>query len=120
MKYLYILGTIIFTVYGQVVIKWQVGQAGTMPSGLDEKLFYLLRVTANPWVISSLIAAFVAFLCWVGALSKFELSVAYPFVSLSFVLVMLMSAVIFNESITVSKVVGITLIILGIVVGSRT
>jgi multidrug transporter EmrE-like cation transporter len=120
MKYLYILGTIILSVYGQVIIKWQVGQTGPMPHELNEKLFYLLRVTTNPWVISSLFAAFLAFLCWVAALSKFELSFAYPFMSLSFILVMLMSALFFNESITVFKVAGITLIVIGIIVGSRT
>jgi multidrug transporter EmrE-like cation transporter len=119
MKYLYIISTIFFTVYGQVVTKWQVEQAGPMPPEMNEKLLYLLRVTSNPWVISSLIAAFLAFLCWVVALSKFQLSVAYPFMSLSFVLVVLMSAVLFNESVTIFKIAGIMLIVLGIIVGSR-
>jgi hypothetical protein len=42
MGYLYILGTIFFTVYGQIVLKWRVGQAGVMPDELVAKLGYVL------------------------------------------------------------------------------
>ena len=54
-----------------------------------------------------------------AAMTKFEISHAYPFMSLNFVLVLLLSAVFFNETITLLKVAGLALIILGIIVGSQ-
>ena len=92
MDYLYILGAILFTVYGQVVIKWQVSNAGAFPGDAAEKMWFLLRLAVNPWVISSLCGAFLAFLCWMVAMTKFDLSYAYPFMSLSFVFVLMTPA----------------------------
>jgi multidrug transporter EmrE-like cation transporter len=54
-----------------------------------------------------------------AAMTKFELSYAYPFMSLAFVLVLGLSAVFFQEAITMPKVLGLSLIILGIIIGSR-
>ena len=119
MDYLYIFGTIFFTVYGQLVTKWQVAGAGAFPVEATEKLKFLLRLVLNPWIISSLTAAFLAFLCWVAAMTKFELSHAYPFTSLAFVLVLGLSAILFHEAITVPKVLGVAFIMVGIIVGSR-
>jgi multidrug transporter EmrE-like cation transporter len=119
MDYLYIFGTILFTVYGQLIIKWQAANAGHFPTDATAKVSFLLRLLLNPWVFSSLIAAFLAFLCWIAALTKFELSFAYPFMSLAFVVVLVLSVLLLNESITGPKIVGMMLIVAGIIIGSR-
>ena len=97
MGYLLIFGTILFTVYGQIIIKWQVTNAGDFPVDLTGKLWFLLRLAINPWVISSLCGAFLAFICWMAAMTKFDLSYAYPFVSLSFVMVLILSSIFFHD-----------------------
>jgi multidrug transporter EmrE-like cation transporter len=117
--YLYIFGTIVFTVYGQIVLKWQVSQTGAMPDGFAAKTQFIMQMLLNPWVISGLVGAFLAFLCWMGAVSKFDLSYAYPFTSLSFLLVLIFSAAFFREPITVSKVFALSLVIVGLIIGSR-
>ncbi len=117
--YLYILGTVLCTVYAQLIIKWQAAGAGSMPAETGKKVLFFSRLMVNPWVISSLFAAFLAFLCWTAAMTKFKLSYAYPFISLGFVLVLLMSAVCFHEAITLPKLLGMSLIVIGIIVGSQ-
>jgi multidrug transporter EmrE-like cation transporter len=119
MGYLYIFGTIFFTVYGQLILKWQVSQAGLFPADTPGKIWFILRLLLNPWVMSGIVGAFLAFLSWMAAMTKFELSYAYPFMSLAFVLVLGLSAVFFQEAITMPKVLGLSLIILGIIIGSR-
>jgi len=119
MDFLYIFGTILLTVYGQIIIKWQVSKMGTFPEEATEKGWFLVGMMLNPWVLSCLAAAFLAFLMWVAALSKFELSYAYPFMSLSFVLVLILSGVLFHEGLTLSKIMGVACIIVGIIIGSR-
>ncbi|MCP4370156.1 MAG: EamA family transporter [Deltaproteobacteria bacterium] len=119
MGYFYIFGTICFTVYGQMILKWQVNQAGAFPADAVEKAWFILRLLLNPWVVSSMIGAFLAFLCWMAAMTKFELSYAYPFTSLGFLLVMVLSTAFFGESITWLKALGVFLIIMGIIVGSQ-
>ncbi|MDB9312956.1 EamA family transporter [Spirulina sp. CS-785/01] len=119
MSYLYIFFTILFTVYGQIVIKWQVQLAGAFPQENIGKLQYLTKLLLNPWVISGFVSAFLAALSWMAAMTKFDLSYAYPFMSLAFVLVMFFSAIFFEESITLPKSIGLALIVLGIIIGSK-
>jgi multidrug transporter EmrE-like cation transporter len=54
-----------------------------------------------------------------AALTQFDLSYAYPFMSLSFVLVLVFSVVLFGETATAPRIIGILLILAGIAVGSR-
>ena len=88
--------TVLFTVYGQLIIKWQVNLAGVLPASLSGKAIFLFHLFLNPWIISSLLSAFFAALCWMSAMSKLELSYAYPFMSLSFVLVFILSIIFFH------------------------
>jgi multidrug transporter EmrE-like cation transporter len=69
--------------------------------------------------VSALAAALLAALSWMAAMTKLDLSHAYPFTSLSFVLVALASAWLLNEPLTGPKIAGIALICLGIAVGSQ-
>lgn len=120
MKYIYIILPIIFTVYGQIALKWQVGKLDPSQNMLSDKYVYYFVLLKNPWIWSSFLAAFLASLVWMAAVSKFDLSYAYPFMSVSFALVLFFSAVLFNEPVNLYKVLGIFFIILGVVITSRS
>jgi multidrug transporter EmrE-like cation transporter len=119
MSYLYIFLTILLTVYGQIAIKWQVLKVGALPEGLPEKISFLLHLLLNPWIFSALAAAFLASFFWMAALTKLQLSHAYPFMGLSFVAVLLASGLFFQEPVTMLKLLGVSLIVLGMVVASQ-
>jgi multidrug transporter EmrE-like cation transporter len=119
MGYVFIALTVLLTAYGQLAIKWQVGLAGPLPETVDQKLLYFARLLLNPWVVSAIAAAFAAMICWMGAMTKFELSKAYPFMALNFVLVGAASIWLFDEQLSAAKVAGVALIVVGLVVLSR-
>jgi multidrug transporter EmrE-like cation transporter len=119
MSWVYVTATILLTVYGQLIVKWQVQKAGALPAALGDKVEFLARLVVHPWMISVFVAAFIAALSWMAAMTRLELSRAYPFVSLSFVLVLIFSAVFFGEALTIAKVMGVALILAGLIVGSR-
>lgn len=110
--------TIILTVYGQIVVKWQVAGLGTLPADFFEKLQALAGLLINPWIISVFVAAFLAAMSWMAAMTRLELSYAYPFVSLTFPSVLILSVLFFNEPIGWQKIVGIVFIVTGVVIGS--
>lgn len=121
MGYLYIFGTIFFTVYGQLVLKWRISGYGELPDGsFVDKVIFLLKLLLDPFVFSGFASAFIASLFWMAAMTKFEVSYAYPFMSLSFVLVFLLAAILFHESVTIYKIAGLILIVLGIYISSRS
>lgn len=111
--YLYIAATIALTVYGQVVLKWRMDQVGPLRQGFGPALRQLIVLVVDPVIASSFIAAFLASLTWMAALSRFELSFAYPFMSLSFVIVTVLGVWLLGESLTPHKAIGVTLILVG-------
>jgi multidrug transporter EmrE-like cation transporter len=117
--YAFVALTVGLTVYGQLIIKWQAKKAGPFPDGARDRLDYLGHFLINPWVISSLAGAVVAAFAWIAALSRLDLSTAYPFVAASFALVLILSAIVFDERLTVPKIVGAVLILLGLIIGSQ-
>lgn len=117
--FVYVLGSILFTVYGQLIVKWQVIKVGALPRTFSEKIPFLAHLVLNPWILSAMAAGFCALLCWLAAMTKFELSYAYPFMSLAFVLVLILSSILFHEPVTIGKVLGVALVIAGLIVASR-
>ena len=112
----YILSTIIFTVYSQLIMRWQVSLAGPLPNLLYDKIISVGNLLLNPWVISGIVATFFAGVSWMLAMTKFEISYAFPFVSLNYVLVLLLGFVFFQENMSATKLVGSALILFGIIV----
>lgn len=55
---------------------------------------------------------------WISALRTVKLSYAYPFQSLGYVLVGVLSIYVFREKITIPHVVGLIVIVLGVAVMS--
>lgn len=111
--------TLAFTVYGQLVLKWQMGGAGPLPEGAVAKLSFLLLQFLNPWILSGFVSAFLASLAWMAAMTRFDLGYAYPFMSLAFVIVMVLGVVFFGESPSLQKATGTLLVMAGLVVIAR-
>jgi uncharacterized membrane protein len=83
------------------------------------KLLFIGRLLLKPWVITALAASFLSGIAWMMAMTKFELSYAFPFVGLNFVLVLAASFLFLNETISIAKLVGATFIVIGVVVIAR-
>jgi multidrug transporter EmrE-like cation transporter len=116
--FVYIGAAILLTLYGQIVVKWQVNMFGSHPSGMSQSFAFLLKMLANPWVLSGFLAAFGAAMAWMLAVSRLNLSYAYPFMSVTFPSILLCSYLVFKEPIRLGNVVGVGLIVLGIVIHS--
>jgi undecaprenyl phosphate-alpha-L-ara4N flippase subunit ArnF len=118
MNYLYIFGTILFTVYGQIILKWRIKKLNwTMIDGnLFEKVKCYLELFFDPYIISGLFSAFIASVFWVMAMSKLELTIAYPFMSLAPPIVFLLGVYFLGEAFTIGKLLGLVFIIIGIII----
>lgn len=119
MGYVYILATLLLTTYGQLILKWRLNQFGPFPTGLSAQLKFFLIALTDIYVLSSFFAAFLASLTWIATLTKFNLSYAYPYMSLSFILVLFLSYYIFNEPLKLTGIAGALLIIAGLYLASR-
>lgn len=73
-----------------------------------------LAVGTSPGVVVGLFAYGFSALLWLFVLARLDVSVAYAFVALGFLLVMAFGALVFNEPLTARKVAGTLLVAAGI------
>jgi drug/metabolite transporter (DMT)-like permease len=79
----------------------------------------VLAVLTSPGVIGGLFLYGIATVLWLGVLSRMELSQAFPFVGLSFVLAAVLGYFVFAEAVSATRVAGIALIVAGVVLVGR-
>jgi drug/metabolite transporter (DMT)-like permease len=80
----------------------------------------LALILMNSFILIWMALLVPSMLLWLKALSMTDLSFAYPFQSLSLVLISLGSVVLLKESVTVRQWAGICLILLGIILISHS
>jgi drug/metabolite transporter (DMT)-like permease len=116
----YILISVLAGGVGQVLLKKGMTSFGPLTLTVSQIGSILWRMVTNPYVILGLgIYGFSAIL-WMIALSRVNLSYAYPFASLGYVVMLLASWQLFHEDISLLRLIGCGVIILGIVIISRT
>lgn len=78
-----------------------------------------IRVVLNPWVFSGLSCYAISIVLWMYVLSKVQVSFAYPFLSVGYVIVVGAAYLFFREPVSVMKLAGIALICAGVVLVAR-
>jgi drug/metabolite transporter (DMT)-like permease len=115
----FIFLTVFLTVGGQLLVKHGMTQAGRAPSDLRELPWFIARALLLPANFCGLACAFLAAFSWMAALTKCELGFAYPFTSLSIVLVLAASTWMFGEKIVFQQWAGVAVVCLGLWIASR-
>lgn len=110
-----ILISVAFGAVGQLLFKAALNSLGVLELSVD----MFVRMATNPLLLLGLGIFGVSTLLWLLALSKADLSFAYPFLSLTYFAVLLGGAVLFNEQITVARVTGFAVVIVGLLVVAR-
>lgn len=119
-NHFYIFLSIGFAVASQLIIKWKMSAfTFSTTATISDKFLFAFSMLLNPYIILSLILTLLSGLSWMIAMTKFEISYAYPFTLLGLILVTLLSVILFNESIDGYKIVGICFVITGIYVISK-
>lgn len=113
--YFYLFLNIFFTVYSQIVLKWQLNLCGDFPEQFKDKILFFISFIFKPWVFSSLLAVVFASVTWILTLSRLELSSVYPFTMISFVIILILSSLIFQESVDKNKILGVFFILVGLI-----
>ena len=94
---------------GQILLKVAADQ---IAAAKDAPLW--LRAISNPYLIGACVLYAAATALWVWILSGAQLSRAYPFVVLSFILTPLLALIFLHERLTPGYLVGMALIVAGL------
>ena len=111
-----VTSSVILGVVGQLFMKQGMALVGAIQS---INLQIILNIFLNLWVLAGLTCYGLAMIIWLGVLAELELSLAYPMLSLGYIVVALGSWVMFDENISAIRWIGIFVIIGGVVFISR-
>jgi drug/metabolite transporter (DMT)-like permease len=117
---LYILVSVVAGAVGQVLLKKGMASMGPLTLSIEQLGNVLWRIGTNPYVIVGLLIYVGGTVFWLTALSRVDLSYAYPFASLSYVVMLIASWQLFNENITVLRLLGTLIVCLGVFIISRS
>ena len=111
--------SIVTAVVSQMLFRAGVGSIGKLTLTREALPSELLKIITSPAVMVGLLLYSLGFLAWLSAMSRLGLSYVYPFTSVNYVLVLLMSWLIFNEPLSLLRWLGVAVIIFGVFLASR-
>ena len=78
------------------------------------------QLATEPYIFGGLICYVISVVVWILALSRVEVSIAYPMLSIGYVVNALAAWYLFGEVVTPMRLLGIGIIILGVFVVARS
>lgn len=120
MAIVYILISVMGGAIGQLLLKKGMSTLGPLTISPNQLIPVVWSMVTNPFVVVGLSIYVIGTFFWLAALSRVDLSFAYPFASLSYVVMLIGSWLIFHEDITLLRIVGTITIIIGVILISRS
>ena len=111
-------GSVLLVSGAQLGMRWSMTRLPQPSQWLDAISQGDVLLPALAMVVAAIVAYALSMLCWLLALRDLPLGRAYSLLSISYALVYLLAASlpVFHESFTLSKTLGVTLVILGVLV----
>jgi len=111
--------SVCLAVAGQLLLKMGMLRMGKFSLNISTVVQQYARILVNPFIIAGIIGFALSVLVWLYVLSRLELSFAYPFTALNYVLILLASYFVLRETITPVKIMGVAVIVAGVYLISR-
>jgi uncharacterized membrane protein len=114
MVYYLVIISIIAMSGAQLLLKKGLLSIGQSPHSFAELAGFFIKACTNIYIIFAVVLTIITALSWLQAASKAEISHIYPFMALSYVLVAIVSIIIFKENVTAIRWLGIAIICVGV------
>ena len=101
-----------------IQVTWKLAVAG-LPANASIAATALGAIS-SPYFYAAMLAFGAQLFNWIRVLAKADLSFAQPFTALSYLSVMMISGFFLHEAISISRILGVGLILLGVFLISRT
>ena len=111
-----VIGYVVLNSFGALIIKYKINAIGEVQLGsLKSIINYFIELLKSPLIICGILSIFISAFVWMTALSRLQISLAYPVaVGLNFFIVVTVALIFFGEQLSVGKVIGIVLIFISI------
>lgn len=109
-----ILTGVLLNAAAQLLLKAGTNAFGVLTLTREQWLGTTFAVATNPHIVAGLACYVVSVGVWIGALSRVEVSVAYPMLSIGYVVNALAAWYLFGEALSMQRWLGIGFIVIGV------
>jgi len=111
---------VLLNAVAQLALKASVSETGIINLDMQTLFTTAGSLVSNLWLWLGLLCYAVSVVVWLLALSRVDVSVAYPMLSVGYVVNAIAAWQMFGEPLNIGKVVGIGIIIVGVYVLARS
>jgi multidrug transporter EmrE-like cation transporter len=104
----------------QLMLKAGTNRVGEFSFALDNLVPIGSRLASSPFILGGLACYVVSVVVWILALSRVPVSIAYPMLSVGYIVNAGAAWMLFGESLSAQKLVGIAFIIVGVFLVARS
>jgi drug/metabolite transporter (DMT)-like permease len=108
------------TVTGELLFKTGMNRHGELNVSLSTLIPTAIKLFTSPFVLGGFVFVFSGALFWLAVLSRWPLSLAYPLLSISYIIGIVASVLLLKEKVSPLQIAGVFVIILGVFLVSRS
>ena len=104
----------------QLLLKAGTNAVGVFAFSSDNLVPVGWKLATEPHIVGGLGCYVLSVIVWILALSRVEVSIAYPMLSIGYVVNALAAWYLFGEAVTLTRLTGIGIIIIGVYIVARS
>jgi len=116
----FIITGVLLNAVAQLALKASVHEMGAIVITLDSLLPVAWRLARQPWLWAGLGCYGVSVAVWILALSRVDVTIAYPMLSIGYVVSAIAAWLLFGEVLTAGRLTGIGIIMVGVCVLAKS
>lgn len=118
--FIFIVLTVILNAVSQLLMKSGMDKVGQAEFSSSKLISLLVSAFTNPLIVLGLLTMTISMGTHLMSLSRFDVSFAFPFISLAYVIVAAWGYFVLGEDVNAQRIAGIGIIVLGTVVLARS
>ena len=115
-----IITGVLLNAIAQLALKASVREMGEIKLSLNDAWPVTQQLMLEPSLWLGLLCYGISVIIWILALSRVDVTIAYPMLSIGYIVNALFAWLLFGESLTLERLVGIGVIILGVYILARS
>ncbi len=115
-----VLTGVLLNAFAQLLLKAGTNVVGHFEFQLDNLIPIGMKIAFQPYILGGMACYAVSLVVWIMALSRVPVSIAYPMLSIGYVVNAAVAYLWFGEPLVAQKLLGLGFIVIGVVLVARS
>ncbi|PCL21487.1 4-amino-4-deoxy-L-arabinose transferase [Snodgrassella alvi] len=104
----------------QIALRKTMQTFGTFPQSASDYFYFGYQLILNAWFITGMCLYAISIGLWMAVLGKTEVSLAYPLLSIGYIITAFIGYFFLHENVNLLRIIGLITICIGIIIISRS